>query len=95
MEESGRGRGDGHKDVVGESGAGHESDESGLGGREVSENWRGDGTGVDRRGSDNFIHVVEAYKPRKDQTLAYLADSTATFPKYAHVSRHVLVVWQG
>lgn len=39
-------------------------------------------------GSDNWIHVVEAYKPRKDLTLAYLQNSSSTFPKYAHV-RHL------
>ena len=35
--------------------------------------------------SDNYILVVEAFKPPKDLALAYLADETMTFAKYAHV----------
>jgi hypothetical protein len=36
--------------------------------------------------SDNYIHFVEAYKPPKNLTLAYLEDPYVSLPKYAHVS---------
>lgn len=36
--------------------------------------------------SDSYIHFVEAFKPTKNLTLAYLHDAHQTFPKYAHVS---------
>ncbi|KAK4686906.1 hypothetical protein P7C73_g3209, partial [Tremellales sp. Uapishka_1] len=38
--------------------------------------------------SDNFIHFVEAYKPRKDDALAYLSNGTEVPAKYAHAVIH-------
>ena len=36
--------------------------------------------------SDNWIHVVEAFKPAKADALAYLSDESKKVDKYAHVS---------